>query len=349
MPAGAFPDGELAANLALAVIVSSNAPLILLDGEFVVLAASDSFCGAFDIDPLTVSGKAIFNLGNGEWDIPQLRSLLATTLSGAAAIAGYELDLNPLTQDARKLMLHAQKLDYGDETRPRILLALTDLTAARASERQKDELLREKAVLLQEIQHRVANSLQIIASVLIMSARKVQSAETRFHLQDAHSRVMSIAAVQRQLAVSAADTVKLNSYFKQLCESLGASMIHDRRQITIQVIVDDSIVEADTGISLGLIVTELVINALKHAFPGERIGKIVIDYKSYEGGWILSATDNGVGMPAKRGGVEPGLGTSIVEALASKLRAQVTIDDAHPGTAVSIVHSQGTGAAKPAA
>ena len=77
------------------------------------------------------------------------------------------------------------------------------------------------------MQHRVANSLQIIAGVLIQSARKVQSEETRGHLKDAHQRVMSIAAVQQHLAESEALDVALRPYLTQLCESLAASMISD--------------------------------------------------------------------------------------------------------------------------
>jgi two-component sensor histidine kinase len=341
-----LPHPTESANLALAVIVSSISPLVLLDGDLAVLAVSTTFCDAFHIDQWSATGKTVFALGDGEWDVPQLRSLLTASLASDVVIDAYEMDLSPKDWDARKLVLNAQRLDYGDAAPPRILLAVMDVTQARANERQKDDLLREKAVLLREIQHRVANSLQIIASVLMLSARKVQSAETRHHLHDAHSRVMSIAAVQRQLAITSGDSVTLRNYFTQLCESLGASMIHDRRQITLQVTADDSIVSADSSVSLGLIVTELVINALKHAFPADRIGKIVVDYRSHESGWVLSVTDNGVGMPAKGASMEAGLGTSIVEALAGKLRARVTIDGANPGTAVSIVQVKAD--AKPA-
>ena len=84
----------------------------------------------------------------------------------------------------------------------RLLLAVSDVTDARLAEKLKDDLLREKAILFQELQHRVANSLQIIASVLMQSARRMQSAETTSHLYDAHSRVMSVAALQQQLAAS---------------------------------------------------------------------------------------------------------------------------------------------------
>ena len=111
----------------------------------------------------------------------------------------------------------------------------------------------------------------------MQSARRVQSEEARGYLHDARHRIMSIAALQRQLSTSAGGSVELRAYFTQLCQSLGASVIADRD--SIQVKVDDSIVDADVSISLGRIVTELVINALKHAFPGERMGTIVIDYR----------------------------------------------------------------------
>ncbi len=189
----------------------------------------------------------------------------------------------------------------------------------------KDDLLRDKAVLLQELQHRVANSLQIIASVLMQSARKVQSEETRTHLFDAHQRVMSVAA--------------LRPYFTALCESIGASMIRDHSKLSLDVAVDDSVTSADVSVSLGLIVTELVINALKHAFPGDSSGKIKVDYSSRGPNWNLSVSDTGIGMPKDAANAKPGLGTNIVQALAGQLQATIKITEAHPGTVVSIAHN----------
>jgi two-component sensor histidine kinase len=201
-------------------------------------------------------------------------------------------------------------------------------------------MLREKAVLLQELQHRVANSLQIIASVLMQSARKVQSDETRTHLFDAHQRVMSVAALQQQLASSSTSDVKLRPYFTALCESIGASMIRDHNQLSLDVAVDESTTTADVSVSLGLIVTELVINALKHAFPGDRSGKIKVDYFSHGPNWTLSVADNGIGMPKDATLAKPGLGTSIVQALTRQLDASIKVTDAAPGTAVSVAHTQ---------
>ena len=330
---------RVADSLVLAMVASSDAPLLLLDGDLKVIAASNSFGRAFGVDPAGATGQVVFNLGAGEWNQPKLRSLLTATASGHAAIDAYEIDLTGHGRETRRLVIKAQKLEYGFDEVIRLLVTVSDITDARIAEKLKDDLVREKEVLLQEVQHRVANSLQIIASVLMQSARGVQSEETRSHLHDAHHRVMSIATVQKQLAATSARDVALRPYFTKLCESLGASMIRDHDRQSIDVTVDDSTVEADISVSLGLVVTELVINALKHAFPDSRSGKITVRYQSHGTDWALTVADDGVGMPRDAADAVPGLGTSIVEALARQLRAVVAVTDGNPGTDVSVSHT----------
>lgn len=332
-------DGTL--GLALAVVAASTAPLLLLDDTLKVVGASHSFLDTFGLDGEQVTGRQFTELGSGEWNVRQLRHLLAATASGMAEVEAYELEIKiGARHTPRCLIINAHRLDYGDPSQVRLLVAIADVTEARAEARLKDDLLHEKAILLQEIQHRVANSLQIIASVILQSARKTQSEETRANLTDAHSRVMSVAALQQQLAASRIGDVELKPYFNQVCRSIAASMIHDPDQLTLSVDCDDSQVPAETSVSLGLIITELVINALKHGFPGGRKGRITVVYHSTEQSWSLAIRDDGVGMPKGERKAAPGLGTSIVDALASQLKARVQIADTRPGTIVSIVHSQ---------
>jgi two-component sensor histidine kinase len=215
---------------------------------------------------------------------------------------------------------------------------VADVTDARLSAKLAEDLLREKAILLQEVQHRVANSLQIIASVLMQSARRVPSEDARGYLVDAHSRVMSVATLQQQLAQSRVGDVALRAYLTDLCASIGASMIQDHDKLILRVDADDGVATADVSVSLGLIVTELVINALKHAFPAGRGGNIVVGYQSHAPDWALTVKDDGVGMPKGAEPTKAGLGTSIVQALAKQVGATVEVSDAHPGTKVSIVH-----------
>jgi len=331
-------DAIVGHNLALALVETSAAPLLLLDHELRVIAASASFTSAFGIDAAGAIGKPLAELGAGEWNVPQLSSLLKATAAGYAAVENYEMDLALAGKPPRGLVVNAKKLQYAGDAEVRLVLSVLDVTDIRIAAKLKDDLLREKEVLLQELHHRVANSLQIIASVLLQSARKVQSEETRSHLHDAHHRVMSVAALQQQLAATKVGDVALRPYFKALCDSIGASMIRDHDKISLGVTSDDSVTTADTSVSLGLIVTELVINALKHAFPDERTGKISVDYHARGSSWTLSVGDDGVGMPYPHV-AKAGLGTSIVQALAMQLGGQVDVAEAHPGTKVSVVHT----------
>jgi two-component sensor histidine kinase len=111
-------------------------------------------------------------------------------------------------------------------------------------------------------------------------------------------------------------------------------------QLSIDVNIDDCITTADISVSLGLIVTELVINALKHAFPDSRDGLIKVNYHAHGPNWTLSVSDDGIGMPKGAARAKPGLGTSIVQALAAQLHGIIKVSDATPGTVVSIAYTQ---------
>lgn len=341
MPDKIRASSEDAQSLSFAIVASSSAPLLLLDVELRILALSASFCDDFAIDHDQAVGQRLSQIGAGEWAVPQLGALLHATASGSANIDGYHMDLKRNGQDVRSLVIQARKLDYRGGGDVRLIVTIIDVTDAENAERAKDALIAEKGVLLQEIQHRVANSLQIIASVLMQSARRVNSEESRMHLSDAHNRVMSIAALQRHLAIAPSANVSLRPYLTDLCRSIGASMIHDPESITLKVRCDDVTSSSNMSVSLGLIVTELVINALKHAFPDDRKGQISVDYSPKGAGWTLSVTDDGVGMSRETDSPKAGLGTTIVQALAKQLGATISVSDSSPGTAVKVIHLGG--------
>jgi two-component sensor histidine kinase len=330
-------------TLALAVVVSSTIPLLLLDADKRVVAASASFCTAFEIDCSKAAGNLLSELGAGEWGPRTLQALLDATISGGASVEAYEMDLRREGRPTRYLAVNVRRLTSGPESaQARLLLSINDLTERRLIEerdratRTKNEgLERDNQLLMHEITHRVANSLQIIASVMMQNARRTQSDETRSHLRDAHHRVMSVAELQQQLAVSTTGSVNIRSYLTKLCATISASMIADPDRLHLAVDAEDVDVDPALSVSMGLVVTELVINALKHAFPGEAAGAITVHYSSNGPTWVLCVTDNGVGMPQPHGPAMAGLGTSIVNALARQMGARVTVEDAYPGVKVS--------------
>jgi two-component sensor histidine kinase len=331
---------DTALSLTLAVVASSPGPLLLLDGDLNVVAVSRSFAETYGIDGAAAIGRPMTGLGDGEWDVPTLHTLLKATASGVAEIEAYEMELRRPRRETRCVVIHAERLVYLDLKKDRLLVAASDVTDIRADAKVKDDALRQNLVLLQEVRHRVANSLQIIASVLLQNAKKTTSDETRAHLRDAHNRVMSVAALERLLSLSGETQVELRAYFEELCESIAASMISDRDHVRLVVTGHNGMVDARVSVSLGLIVTELVINALKHAFPGGRAGEIRVDCGFRGPNWTLTVMDDGVGMPTDPSLIRTGLGTSIVGALAQQLHATVEIGPGNPGTQVVLTHAQ---------
>ena len=328
-------------TLAQAIVDTVREPLVVLNRDLRVVAASRSFYRVFGAEPQKTQGRLLYELGNGQWDIPALRNLLEDIIPKHRTIEAYEVEHEFPTIGRRVMLLNARQV--FDEGNPDVtlLLAIEDVTQRRNAEREKDDLLRQKEMLLQEMQHRVANSLQIIASILLIKVRTVHSEETRQHLQDAYQRVMSVATVQQQLQASGfGDRIEIGPYLSKLCDSLAKSMIGDRRSLSVVVQAAAGTAVSSEAVSIGLIITELVINALKHAFPGDRAGEILVGYDVEGAGWCLSVSDNGVGR--RDDGHEhtrTGLGTNIVEALAHQLNARIEVSSGPQGTSVSIIHA----------
>jgi PAS domain-containing protein len=122
----------------LAGVASSNEPLLFLAADLKVIAASASFCRAFQIDPASVLGRQLADLGTEELALLQVSSLLKVTAAGIGQIEASEIDVVRKDRAPRCLLLNARKLEDGDEDRVRLLLAVTDLTFARAEVRQKE-------------------------------------------------------------------------------------------------------------------------------------------------------------------------------------------------------------------
>ena len=326
-------------SLEEAIVDTVREPLIVLDDALRVVVASRSFYRAFAVTPPETEGRLLYELGDGQWDIPALRTLLDDIIPHHTTVEEFEVGHDFPSIGRRTMLLNARKIFYEGNNSTSLLVAIEDVTERRALEHEKDELLRQKDLLLQEMNHRINNSLQIIASILLLKAHTVQSEETRQHLHDAHERVMSVAAVQEQLHPTPFGAqIEVRNYLTKLCESLAASMILDDQPVSLRVEAGEGSTTSEQAVSMGLIATELTINALKHAFPGGARGNIVVGFESTASAWRLAVSDDGVGISTRLpdAPVRIGLGTSIVEALARQLGGRVTTSAASPGTTVSV-------------
>ncbi len=353
-----FDNIEDVRSLAQIIVDTVREPLLVLDAELKIVFASDSFHASFQIGDEEAAGKSLFALDNGAWDIPALRVLLEESLADHAVVAGFEVVHDFPRVGRRILLLHARKVSDEGSTPRTIVLGFEDITERRAIEQEKahfqtqtGDLLKQKEMLLEEMQHRIVNSLQIIASILMLKARAVTSEETRQHLQDAHRRVMSVAAVQQHLHSSGrADVIAVEPYLTKLCESLSGSMIGDSSTARLVVEAGGGMLVSADAVSVGLIVTELVINAVKYAFPDQQANATVtVRYEVNGTDWKLSVADNGIGRAEGVVSVKGGLGTSLVNALANQLDAVVKTVSSSDGLTVSITHATFTSLAPLAA
>lgn len=321
-----------AQTLALAIVDTFPEPFLVLDDTLRVLAASRCYHEVFGEDPARAHGRYFFEMGGGRWNVPALRQALEPVLRDHAPLVGFQLEQEGDSAGRRTLALAARLVRYEESASPTLLLAFKDITESRLVEREKqallehtEELLAQHQTLLREMEHRIANSLQIIASILLLKAKAVASEETRDELRDAHQRVMSVAAVQSHLHASdGIDHIDIGAYLTKLSAGLAASMIGPHQGIDIEVVADEGTLQTSHAVSLGLIVTELIINAIKYAFPTARAGaRILVTFEVDGADWKLGVADNGCGRSGAEAPASSGLGTAIVGALAKQLKARI--------------------------
>ena len=340
------PPSSAGVSLAQAVFDSIPDPLVVLDHQFRIVAASRNFRSVFGFDAVHSNGDNLFELFGGKWDFPELRQLLNSVAAGKTEVV-HEAIEHQGPKDNGTTLFSAKRIARPDEPAATILLTVTDISKRRSIERDQqalldhaEDLLRQQSIMLREMEHRVANSLQIIASILLLKAKSVSSEETRQELHDAHKRVMSIAEVQKHLhSTGGLDQIELSTYLDKLCSGLARSMVKDEGSVIVKVMAEGGVVPSSVAVSLGLIVTELVINAIKHAFPGERSdGLILVTYERDETDWKLVVSDNGVGK-SEVIDENPGLGITIIGALAKQLGAKVEMSSTDAGLSVSLTHA----------
>ena len=212
-------------------------PLVVLDEDLRLIAANQSFYLTFKVKAEQTVSKLLYELGDGQWDIPKLRVLLEKILPEQGVMEDYEVEHDFPAVGRRTMLLNARRIVSEAGPHSTILLGIEDVTHKRTLENEKDDLICQKEVLLDELEHRVVNSLQIIASIIMLKARAVELDETRRHLEDAHNRVISVAAVQKDLHGSVTSSIiEMEPYLATLCTALGQSMIGEDRPISITFI-----------------------------------------------------------------------------------------------------------------
>ncbi|MCF7928841.1 MAG: PAS domain S-box protein [Spirochaetales bacterium] len=188
--------------------------------------------------------------------------------------------------------------------------------------------LREKELLLQEVHHRVKNNMQIISSLLHLQLENIRDPEDRKRFFDAENRIQAMALIHEHLYQDESfATFELQNYINSLLSQLADSYIEDRGTVSVKTHVEDDRLDLNTAIPFGLILNELVSNALKYAFPQGKRGKVAVSYEASHGEGVLTVQDDGIGIPhteEEDPAHEGTLGIRLVESLARQIGGAVS-------------------------
>jgi len=196
-------------------------------------------------------------------------------------------------------------------------------------------LAAEREVLLREVNNRVGNSLQIIASLLHLQANSATQEGVKAALTNAMGRVAAVAQVHRRLYTSHdLKSVLLNQYLESLLEDLRRSA-EGNKMSRLTLKAEPIEIDPDRAVAIGIIVNELIMNAVKYAYP-DGAGPIHVELKAEGDDLLLTISDDGVGLNVKVDPRSTGMGQRIVSAMAAKLEASVERDPAHSGTRVVV-------------
>lgn len=256
-----------------------------------------------------------------------------TLLQEQQVVSGMWVVVRGNIQPAGILEVCATKRRLFSEDDQHFLRAVANILAMaidrHRAETQIKESLHQKEVLLREIHHRVKNNLQVISSLLALQEEYIPEPVMRQVFKESQQRIRAMALLHQQLYNSASlASVEMALYIQELVSYLRRLYNTFEREITIETQIEDISLEIDRAVPFGLLLNEIISNALKYAFPHNQAGIIRIKLTANEGNQlVLMVSDNGVGLPAGVDIRQPTtMGLQLVNGLARQLDATLELD-----------------------
>ncbi|MFP4576974.1 MAG: histidine kinase dimerization/phosphoacceptor domain -containing protein, partial [Coleofasciculus sp.] len=287
------------------------------DGRY--LGVNQHAADNWGLSPRDFVGQEIGFRNNNQDYISFIRQFLANSELTASQV----VDLK-IKDSIRNYLIIAQKYQQGKAA----VLVGIDITEQKQAEAELQTSLREKIVLLQEVHHRVKNNLQIISSLLDLQSQNLTDPQVLNVFQQSANRVKSMALIHNQLYQSTSlEKIDFAEYIDTLAMYLFQSYGVNRNVTELHIDVEPIYLNLDTAIPCGLLLNELLSNALKYAFPESRQGAITIKLISEcDRRLTLTVQDNGIGLPEGFNPENPKtLGFQLIQALTEQLEGELEI------------------------
>ena len=288
-------------QLTQCIVDTIRDPLVVLETDMTVVTASKAFFTIFGITEAETHGRRVSELGQHQWDVPALRHLMEKVLSENKPIENFEIEDDFPGLGRRVFNLNARKISQPENHARRMLLVFEDITDRK--QRQRDA-----EMLTNEISHRIKNNLQIVVGLIAFEA-KLTPAPYYQGYKAMQARIGAIAKLYDLISQSSlGQTIAVDAYLREIAKTMSASLLGNKSGIVIEVRSEPLEIDSDRAVPFGLLVNELVTNAIKHAFPDGK-GRVVLSVEHVGDQIDLTIADNGVGMkhrdttkiPEKRG------------------------------------------------
>ena len=325
-------DLERQRLLATGIVDTLREPLLVLDEDLRITGASRAFYSTFHVREDDTLGRKLNDLGNGQWAIPALVDLLLNVVPSNTVVEDYEVRHVFPDIGERVILLNARKVFREGNHTHSLLLAMEDVTDRRRLEAERQVALDHAGRLLEELNHRVMNSLSMIGGIIALEARTMTDDECRRAFARVRARVDAVGSLYRTLSrTGSIDSVVASAYIPTLVKDLVGSS-GDADRISLGFDIADAPLSTRIAVPLGLIVNELVTNSLKYAFNDRPCGRLDIHLAVETGVMNLTVKDDGPGIdPQAR--VDSGLGQKLTDAFAMQLNGELVTTSGSSGTA----------------
>lgn len=308
---------------------ASPSAMLLVDGDGAICLANAQACRLFGYERAELHGASVERLVPSRFRAEHPERRRGYFTAPVVRAMGEGRDLFGLRRDGSEVPIEIGLNPIRTHEGLFVLAAIIDISARKRSEGMLRTSLREKETLLREIHHRVKNNMQVVSSLLSLQTNKVEDAVHRRLFEECQTRVRTMALIHEKL-YSTGNLASLDGgdYVRDLVEMLARSYLPDRTRVRLHVEAEPLVVDVQVAIPIGLILHELITNAIKHAFPGERAGQLKVrlcEFAGHRG--CLEVVDDGCGLPPELELVAAtGLGFRMVRGLVRQIDGQMSIE-----------------------
>nr|WP_306268943.1 PAS domain-containing protein [Pararhizobium sp. IMCC3301] len=319
-------------RLSEGIVDTLREPLLVLDSQLRIIEASRAFYRTFKVEAQHTIGEQLVDLGDGQWANAELVRLLTEIIPEHTTVEDFEIDHDFPNIGRRLILLNARKIFREGNNTKTLLLAMEDITDQRRLEDERREALDQSYRLMEELNHRVMNSLSMIGAVITMEGRTLSDQECRTAFSHMRNRINSVGKLYRHLSQTAAvDTVNADIYLGSILKDTISSFEDNIGAVELDLSIEAIPLSTRTAVPLGLIVNELATNSLKYAFKNRDKGLLGFKLEVRTDRIEINLWDDGPGIDGNAR-VDSGIGQKLVQAFVEQLDGELSVSSGPTGT-----------------